>query len=162
MNHLCSTYLLDQASHVRNLAFGQGRKALLGTDIIGVVPVIHGDHTVLQFPDAVDDLLEEPAVVGNGNERARVIDEGLLKGAGIDASGDDAALCANADVRAFVLADLKKNNMVAPDWKGYEIAKTLILDPEEWTTDNEMLTPSFKVKLRNLLAKHDEEIQAIA
>ena len=52
--------------------------------------------------------------------------------------------------------------MVAPDWKGYEVARTLILDPEEWTTDNEMLTPSFKVKLRNLLKKHDEEIRAIA
>ena len=70
-----------------------------------------------------------------------------LKGAGIDTSGDDAALCASAEVRSFVLADLKKNNMVAPDWKGYEVARTLILDPEEWTTDNEMLTPSFKVKL---------------
>ena len=85
-----------------------------------------------------------------------------LKGAGMDTSGDDAALCASADVRAFVLDDLKKNNMVAPDWKGYEVARTLILDPEEWTTDNEMLTPSFKVKLRNLLAKHDDEIKAIA
>ena len=84
-----------------------------------------------------------------------------LKGAGMDTSGDDAALCANADVRKFLLDDLKKNNMVAPDWKGYEVARTLILDPEEWTTDNEMLTPSFKVKLRNLLKKHDEEIQAI-
>ena len=85
-----------------------------------------------------------------------------LKGAGIAADGDDATLCANADVRAFVLDDLKKNNMVAPDWKGYEVARNLILDPEEWTTDNEMLTPSFKVKLRNLLAKHDDEIKAIA
>jgi long-chain acyl-CoA synthetase len=84
-----------------------------------------------------------------------------LKGAGMDTSGDDAALCASAEVRAYVLEDLKKNNMVAPDWKGYEVARTLILDPEEWTTDNEMLTPSFKVKLRNLLKKHDEEIQAI-
>ena len=84
-----------------------------------------------------------------------------LKGAGMDTSGDDAALCASADVRKFLLDDLKKNNMVAPDWKGYEVARTLILDPEEWTTDNEMLTPSFKVKLRNLLKKHDEEIQAI-
>ena len=63
-----------------------------------------------------------------------------LKGAGIDTSGDDAALCANADVR-FLFDDLKKNNMVAPDWKGYEVARTLILDPEEWTTDNEMPTP---------------------
>lgn len=91
--------------------------------------------------------------------------EALRKGlsaAGIDASGDDAALCANADVRSFMLSELKNNNMKAPDWKGYEVARTLILDPEEWTTDNEMLTPSMKVKLRNLLAKYDDEIKAIA
>ena len=91
--------------------------------------------------------------------------EALRKGlsaAGIDASGDDAALCANADVRSFMLNELKNNNMKAPDWKGYEVARTLILDPEEWTTDNEMLTPSMKVKLRNLLAKYDDEIKAIA
>ena len=85
-----------------------------------------------------------------------------LKGAGMDTSGDDAALCADASVRNFVLEDLKKNNMVSPDWKGYEVARNIILDPEEWTTDNEMLTPSFKVKLRNLLAKYDEEIKAFA
>jgi len=85
-----------------------------------------------------------------------------LSGAGIDASGDDDALCANPAVREFLLNELKANNMKAPDWKGYEVAKTLILDPEEWTTDNDMLTPSMKVKLRNLLAKHDEAIQAIA
>lgn len=85
-----------------------------------------------------------------------------LKKAGIAASDDDAAVCADPKVREFLLNDLKKNNMVAPDWKGYEVARTLILDSEEWTTDNEMLTPSMKVKLRNLLAKHDDEIQAIA
>jgi long-chain acyl-CoA synthetase len=85
-----------------------------------------------------------------------------LTEAGMDASGDDAALCASPEVRSFVLKNLTENNMVAPDWKGYEVAKTLILDPEEWTTDNDMMTPSMKVKLRNLLAKHDEEIQAIA
>ena len=85
-----------------------------------------------------------------------------LKTAGIAAPEDDAALCASAEVRSFVLENLKSNNMKAPDWKGYEVARTLILDSEEWTTDNDMLTPSMKVKLRNLLAKHDEEIQAIA
>lgn len=84
-----------------------------------------------------------------------------MKDAGIDSSGDDAALCASADVRSFVLKNLKDNNMVAPAWKGYEVPRTLILDSEEWTTDNDMLTPSMKVKLRNLLKKHDEEIQAI-
>ena len=84
-----------------------------------------------------------------------------LASAGIDASGDDAALCADAKVREFVLKDLTANNMKAPDWKGYEVARTIILDPVEWTTDNDLMTPSMKVKLRNLLAKHDAEIQAI-
>ena len=50
--------------------------------------------------------------------------------------------------------------MQAPTWKGYERAANLILDPVEWTTDNDMLTPSMKVKLRNLLTLHDEEIKA--
>ena len=67
-----------------------------------------------------------------------------MKDAGIDSSGDDAALCASADVRSFVLKNLKDNNMVAPAWKGYEVPRTLILDSEEWTTDNDMLTPSMK------------------
>jgi len=63
-----------------DFAFGQGRKTLLGPNIIGVVAVIHGDHTVLEFPNAVDHLVEEPAVVGDGDERSGVVDERLLKG----------------------------------------------------------------------------------
>ena len=51
--------------------------------------------------------------------------------------------------------------MKAPVWKGYEVAANLILDPEEWTTDNDMLTPSMKVKLRNLLTHHEAEITKI-
>ena len=48
--------------------------------------------------------------------------------------------------------------MRVPVWKGYEVAANLILDPEEWTTDNDMLTPSMKVKLRNLMSHHEAEI----
>ena len=51
--------------------------------------------------------------------------------------------------------------MKSPVWKGYEVAANLILDPEEWTTDNDMLTPSMKVKLRNLLSHHEAEIAEI-
>ena len=42
--------------------------------------------------------------------------------------------------------------MLAPKWKGYEVARNIILDPEEWSVDNDMMTPSMKVKLRNLLS----------
>ena len=84
-----------------------------------------------------------------------------MKGAGIDASGSDADICGRQSTKDWLLAELKENNMKAPVWKGYEVAANLILDPEEWTTDNDMLTPSMKVKLRNLLAHHDAEITKI-
>ncbi len=45
----------------------QAEKALLGPHVIGVVPVVHGHHAVLQLPNAVDDLDEEPAVVRDGD-----------------------------------------------------------------------------------------------
>ena len=51
--------------------------------------------------------------------------------------------------------------MTAPAWKGYEVATSIILDPVEWTTDNDMMTPSLKVKLRNLLSHHEAEIAKI-
>ena len=51
--------------------------------------------------------------------------------------------------------------MIAPAWKGYEVANSIILDPVEWSTDNDMMTPSLKVKLRNLLSHHEAEIAKI-
>ena len=84
-----------------------------------------------------------------------------MKGAGIDASGSDADICGRQSTKDWLLAELKENNMKAPVWKGYEVAANLILDHEEWTTDNDMLTPSMKVKLRNLLTHHEAEITKI-
>ena len=78
--------------------------------------------------------------------------------AGVDSSGSDAEICARDSTKKWLLDELKANNMKSPVWKGYEIAANIILDPVEWTTDNDMMTPSMKVKLRNLLKHHDEAI----
>ena len=51
--------------------------------------------------------------------------------------------------------------MIAPKWKGYEVARNIILDPVEWSVDNDMMTPSMKVKLRNLLSHHEEAINSL-
>jgi long-chain acyl-CoA synthetase len=82
-----------------------------------------------------------------------------LKAAKIDASGSFAELCASAEVRAYALAALKEEIMV-PNWKGFEDSGSIILDPDEWTTDNEMITPSLKVKRRALFAQHQASIDA--
>ena len=47
------------------------------------------------------------------------------------------------------------------NWKGYEIPRDIILDHDEWTTDNGLLTPTMKVKLRNLLTRHEDAIAAL-
>ena len=81
-----------------------------------------------------------------------------LTAANVKFSSDDAEMCKDQKVKDWLLTELKTNNMVAPAWKGYETAGSIILDHEEWTTDNDLLTPSMKVKLRNLLAKHEDAI----
>ena len=84
-----------------------------------------------------------------------------LAAAGINASSDDAELCADPAVNAWLLKEFQTNNMVAPVWKGYETARNMILDHEEWTTDNDLMTPSLKVKLRNLLTRHEDAIKQL-
>ena len=84
-----------------------------------------------------------------------------MSGAGVDASGSNADICGRQSTKDWLLAELKAKNMKSPVWKGYEVAANLILDHEEWTTDNDMLTPSMKVKLRNLLTHHEAEITKI-
>ncbi len=81
-----------------------------------------------------------------------------LGAANISFSSDDAEMCKDQNVKDWLLTELKANNMVAPTWKGYETAGSIILDHEEWTTDNDLLTPSMKVKLRNLLTRHEDAI----
>jgi len=81
-----------------------------------------------------------------------------MSAAGVDSSGSNADICARKSTKDWLLGELKANNMKSPVWKGYEVAANLILDHEEWTTDNDMLTPSMKVKLRNLLKHHEGAI----
>ena len=81
--------------------------------------------------------------------------------AGVAVPDDNVAMCNDDGVKSWFLSHLQENNMLAPKWKGYEVARNIILDPEEWTVDNDMMTPSLKVKLRNLLALHDEAIKSL-
>ena len=81
--------------------------------------------------------------------------------AGVAVPEDDVAMCNDEGVKTWLLSHLRENNMLEPKWKGYETARKIILDPEEWTVDNDMMTPSLKVKLRNLLTRHEEAIDSL-
>jgi len=84
-----------------------------------------------------------------------------LAAAGITPPKDKADICNSPEIKAWLLKHLSENNMQEPTWKGYEKARNIILDPEEWSVDNDLMTPSLKVKLRNLLDRHEEAIKAL-
>ena len=69
-------------------------------------------------------------------------------------------MCNDDGSQGLAISNLQENNMLEPKWKGYEVARSIILDPEEWSVDNDMMTPSMKVKLRNLLKHHEEAINS--
>ena len=110
-------------------------------------------------------LIEQCILDGRSRQNTYIIAHPNLQAVrdamGSQAPTDDASLCKDDGVKKFIMNDLKLNQMLAPKWKGYEIAADIILDPEEWTTDNDMLTPSLKVKLRNLLVRHEDAIEAL-
>ena len=84
-----------------------------------------------------------------------------LNTAGIATSGDDAAVCADPAVGEWLLNRVATHAKGDANWKGYEIPRDIILDHDEWTTDNGLLTPTMKVKLRNLLTRHEDAIAAL-
>ncbi|MBT7938994.1 MAG: hypothetical protein HN696_07500 [Euryarchaeota archaeon] len=87
--------------------------------------------------------------------------EPALKASGLILSGGWEDACADASVRSWLLDELREKWMNKPNWKGFEMPDAIILDAEEWSTDNDLLTPSLKVKLRNLMSRHEEAINTL-
>ena len=67
-------------------------------------------------------------------------------------------LLANKQMRELISAELDK---YSTDWKSYERVKRFLLLPEEFTTGNDMLTPTLKVKRRNVLKRYGSDIDKL-
>jgi long-chain acyl-CoA synthetase len=69
-------------------------------------------------------------------------------------------LAASATVRAAVLADF---NAIATESKlqGFERPKDVVLDAEDWNIENDMLTPSFKLKRIPLVKRYQHAFDAM-
>ncbi len=71
---------------------------------------------------------------------------------------DDAEMCNNDRVKKQVMAEVEK---YSADWKSFEKAKKITLTAEDFTAQNNMLTPSMKVKRRFVWQKYSAQIEAL-
>ena len=67
-------------------------------------------------------------------------------------------LAASSEVHALIGRELEK---AASEFKGYEKPKRWALLTEEFTTENDLLTPKMSVKRRNVLARYQSSIEAL-
>ncbi len=90
-----------------------------------------------------------------------VVDAGVLapwcKERGI-ATADHDAMVADPRVRALVVAEIAR---LTTELKGYERIADFVLTSEELTLDNGMLTPTLKVKRREVLEKYGARLEAL-
>ncbi len=68
------------------------------------------------------------------------------------------ALLATPEVTRLIEGEIAK---YGEDFKGYERPRAFHLVAEDFSTDNDLLTPSLKVKRRNVIARYRAEIDAL-
>lgn len=76
---------------------------------------------------------------------------------GIDTSNDQ-ALVKNEKVVAHLKAEVDK---YSSEFKSFERVKKILVSTEEFTTTNDMLTPSLKLKRRNVLKRYQADLDAL-
>jgi len=79
---------------------------------------------------------------------------------GVDSSADLATLCHN---KAVAEAVLKECNAVGKKagFKPLEILDAVVLTPEEWTPENELVTAAQKIQRKKIAQKYDKEIKEV-
>jgi len=71
---------------------------------------------------------------------------------------DNDEMCNNERVKKQVMAEVEKYSV---DWKGFEKVQKITLTAEDFTTQNNMLTPSLKVKRRFVWQKYSAQLEAL-
>lgn len=75
-------------------------------------------------------------------------------------AGDYAALCASDAVRAEILRDMARVGGEA-DLRGFEMVKAIHIEPEPWTPENGVLTPTFKLRRGTARERYTAAIDAM-
>ena len=106
---------------------------------------VHGDS--LQ-PSLVSICVPDPDAMAAWAERAGVAGTPLHE------------LCGREDVRQAVLGSMREQAARAK-LQGFEMVKAVHLDAEPWTVDNELLTPTMKLKRPQAKKRYQAQIAAM-
>jgi long-chain acyl-CoA synthetase len=68
------------------------------------------------------------------------------------------AVCENEAVQRWIAEEIIEVN---DEFSRHERIKEFRLVPDEWTPENDLLTPSMKLKRRNILARYEEQVRKI-
>ncbi len=71
---------------------------------------------------------------------------------------DNEEMCNNEQVKKIVTAEVEK---YSAEWKSFEKAQKFTLTAEDFTAQNDMLTPSMKVKRRVVWQRYQAQIEAL-
>ena len=82
--------------------------------------------------------------------------EQWAKAEGLEDAGDN--LYSHPKVRSLLEAEVSKCN---EEFKGYERISDFVIDSEELSTDNDMLTPTLKLKRRNVVSKYGDVFDSL-
>ena len=114
---------------------------------------------------AASEMIEQCMVMGDGRKfiSALIVPsiEGVREWAGkegIDLPESEAELCRDDRVRERIEAEVERAN---ERFESHEKIKQFRLVPEEFTEENDMLTPTMKKKRRNILERFADDIEAI-
>ena len=77
-----------------------------------------------------------------------------------DIQGDYAAVCTNEKTKKFVLEELTKTGRVGK-LKGFEVAKAVHLTHEPFSVEDDLLTPTFKMKRPQMLKFFKTQVDAM-
>jgi len=75
-------------------------------------------------------------------------------------AGDFAALCASPECNAYILSELQSTGRAAK-LKGFEIVKAVHVESTEFSVEESLLTPTFKLKRPQLLKRYKKEVDAL-
>lgn len=141
--------IIDRIRSMFKLSQGEYVSAEYIEQVLGYSPVIsqafvHGDSDK-NFPIAI--IVPNKAVLRD-----------WAKENGLDSIADDIkALCKNAAVLEYVKKEVLRVS-IEQHFKGYEVVKNIYLHPDPFTQENDMLTPSFKLKRHILKAFFKDQI----